>query len=56
MTIRLFTCDCGHKLRFGATECGKCWERTPFQNHKSAALLFAGAIVTGLIVLTIATR
>ena len=34
MAIRLFRCrDCGHRLRYGARNCGKCGHPTPDQNQ-----------------------
>ena len=45
--FRLFTCSCGHKLRYGAGRCGKCYYRTHMLNrHGNMAL----AAVCGIVV------
>ena len=31
---RIFSCSCGHKLRFGTHHCGSCWANTPFYNRR----------------------
>lgn len=34
MALRLFRCgDCGHRLRYGAANCGKCGHPTPEKNR-----------------------
>ncbi|WP_323767940.1 zinc ribbon domain-containing protein [Marinovum sp.] len=52
MPRRLFRCpSCGHRLRFGATTCGKCYLPTPFYNRKLPFWLALLVIpVAGLIV------
>lgn len=52
--LRLFTCECGHKLRFGAEKCGKCYHRTPFANRVPVWL--AGSALLVLILLGVVMR
>ena len=56
-TKRLFRCgSCRHKMRFGASRCGACWEPTPIYNHASVLVgapmiaLIAGLVTALLIV------
>jgi len=37
--FRFFTCTCGHKLRYGAGRCGKCYYRTPMLNRHGHRVL-----------------
>ncbi|WP_224814997.1 hypothetical protein [Hasllibacter sp. MH4015] len=48
-TRRLFRCAlCGHRLRFGSSQCGACWSRTPLYNRVG----FYRGLGVGLVVLT----
>jgi hypothetical protein len=34
MSVRVFECNlCGHKMRFGAANCGYCYQTTPVLNR-----------------------
>ena len=35
MPPRIFRCSCGHKLKFGAVNCGKCYEPARIYNQTS---------------------
>lgn len=45
MELRVFTCECGHKLRFGAAKCGKCYHSTGLLN-RIPFWFFSGALLT----------
>lgn len=45
---RFFTCECGHKLRFGAKQCGKCYWDTPPWNRQWFWLFAATVIISTL--------
>lgn len=50
--LRLFTCaTCGHKLRFGASRCGQCWQPSPLYNQTRFYITLAGAVVVGSLYL-----
>lgn len=49
-TMRIFHCDCGHKMRFGARDCGRCHAPTRVYNRNMFAftvgwLLLATAVL-----------
>lgn len=37
--IRLFKCECGHKMRFGARKCSSCYFPSSWMNRKSTYTL-----------------
>ena len=44
--LRLISCKtCGHKLRFGASRCGQCWQPSPLINQTGFHMAAAGATV-----------
>lgn len=53
VTRRLFRCsNCGHRLRFGAPVCGKCYHPTPMANRRLTYWLALLLIpLLGLVVL-----
>jgi hypothetical protein len=54
MVVRLFECTkCGHKLRLGAENCGRCHEATPLKNRDYAlgiAFLIAMALIFFVVI------
>lgn len=48
---RFFTCECGHRLRFGAYYCGKCHQETIRANRMSFWVLPAIGL-TGMLLIT----
>lgn len=49
MTLRLFRCPaCDHKLRYGATTCGKCHAPTGTINHRWTGVVTL-VIMLGLV-------
>lgn len=50
--LRLFSCaTCNHKLRFGASRCGQCWQPAPLYNQTRVYVMAAGAVVAGVVYL-----
>lgn len=43
--VRLFSCaTCNHKLRFGVTRCGQCWQPAPLMNQTRFYVAVAGGV------------
>lgn len=49
--VRIFTCQCGHKLRYGARHCGNCWLETPVWNRRP--FLYLGGTLGLCLIITL---
>jgi hypothetical protein len=48
--MRVFRCSCGHKMRFGAARCGRCYDHSPFYNRRETWVTAAAAAGTVFLV------
>ena len=54
MALRLFTCKrCGHRLRFGSPQCGRCCEDTSMTNRGSFWQIVVGILFIGAMILVL---